>query len=71
MIVLYVMSNGSPEANLRQIFRVFDINQDGAISMKELRRIVKDVYHLLSIDENDPETRSEDILADNAFRGEE
>ena len=41
MIVLYVMSNGTPEENLRQIFRVFDINNDGRISVTELRRIVK------------------------------
>ena len=34
MIVLYVMSNGSPEENLKQIFRVFDINNDGSISLK-------------------------------------
>jgi len=38
MIVLYIMSNGSPEANLKQIFRIFDINGDGAISKKELVR---------------------------------
>ena len=34
MIVLYIMSNGSPEENLKQIFRVFDINNDGTISLK-------------------------------------
>jgi Ca2+-binding EF-hand superfamily protein len=28
------MSNGSPEENLKQIFRVFDINNDGSISLK-------------------------------------
>ncbi len=28
--------------------RVFDINDDGTISAKELRRIVKDLFHLLS-----------------------
>merc|ERR1719308_542379 len=48
MIVLYVMSNGSPEENLRQIFRVFDINNDGRISATELKRIVKDLFHLLN-----------------------
>ena len=50
MIVLYIMSNGSPgngkdaslmilmktspEENLKQIFRVFDINNDGTITLK-------------------------------------
>ena len=48
MIVLYVMSNGTPEENLRQIFRVFDINNDGKISVGELKRIVKDLYHLIN-----------------------
>jgi len=38
MVVLYVMSNGTPEANLKQIFRIFDINGDGCISKKELMR---------------------------------
>ena len=67
MIVLYVMSNGSPEENLQQIFRVFDINNDGTISMKELRRIVKDLFHLLSKEDN-PEQASQDTLAYQAFK---
>ncbi len=40
MFVLYIMSNGSPEENLKQIFRIFDINGDGAISKKELIRFI-------------------------------
>ena len=48
MIVLYIMSNGTPEENLRQIFRVFDINNDGKISVAELKRIVRDLHHLLN-----------------------
>ena len=42
MTVLHVMSRGSSEDNLRQIFRVFDINRDGRISKEELERIVLD-----------------------------
>ena len=42
MTVLHVMSRGSSEDNLRQIFRVFDINRDGRISMEEMEKIVKD-----------------------------
>ena len=30
------------------MFRVFDINNDGAISLKELKRIVKDLFHLIN-----------------------
>ena len=40
MIALYVMSNGTPEENLKQIFRIFDINNDGSISQEELRCLV-------------------------------
>jgi len=65
MIVLYVMSNGSPEENLRQIFRVFDINNDGRISATELKRIVKDLFHLLN--EGDAEAASQEILVKSAF----
>ena len=39
MIVLYTFSNGTPEENLNQMFRVFDINSDGSVSLKELLRI--------------------------------
>jgi len=65
MIVLYIMSSGSPEENLQQIFRVFDINNDGAISLKELKRIVKDLFHL--INEKDADQASQEILATTAF----
>ncbi len=30
------------------VFRVFDINNDGAISLKELKRIVKNLFHLIN-----------------------
>jgi len=65
MIVLYIMSSGSPQENLKQIFRVFDINNDGSISLKELKRIVKDLSHLISADNADQ--ASQDILATTAF----
>ena len=51
MIVLYIMSSGTREENLGQIFRVFDSNQDGTISKKEMERIVKDLYYLFQFDE--------------------
>jgi len=67
MIVLYVMSSGTPQENLKQIFRVFDINNDGSISAKELKRIVKDLFHLLSKEDN-PDKASQDTLAELAFK---
>ena len=65
MIVLYVMSNGSPEENLKQIFKVFDINNDGKINLPEMKRIVNDLFKL--IDENDVENASKEILVQSAF----
>ena len=62
MIVLYIMSNGTPEENLKQIFRVFDINNDGFISLKELQRIVKDLFHL--INEENADEASQELLAE-------
>ena len=32
MILLYIMSSGTPEENLGQIFRIFDKNNDGSIT---------------------------------------
>ena len=51
MIVLYIMSAGTREENLGQIFRVFDTNKDGTISEDEMIRIVKNLYYLFKFDE--------------------
>merc|ERR1711983_232556 len=67
MIVLYVMSNGTPEANLKQIFRIFDINNDGTVSQKELIRLVKDLFHLFKKEDN-PDKASQEALAIKAFK---
>ena len=52
MIVLYIMSSGTREENLGQIFRVFDTNRDGTISQDEMKRIVKNLFYLFKLDEN-------------------
>ena len=41
MIVLYTFSNGTPKENLKQMFRVLDVNSDGSVSLKELEHIGK------------------------------
>ena len=41
------MSDGTAEEALRRIFRVFDINGDGQITEKELKRLVKDMFKLV------------------------
>ena len=37
------MSSRTPEENLKKIFQVFDINNDGTISQKELNKVIKDL----------------------------
>ena len=68
MILLYVMSAGTPEQNLEQIFRVFDINGDGTISRKEMRKIVIDLFQMFgSRDYADLKEASDDAIASMAF----
>eukprot|EP00092_Neocalanus_flemingeri_P002296 GFUD01002451.1.p1 GENE.GFUD01002451.1~~GFUD01002451.1.p1 ORF type:complete len:225 (-),score=61.66 GFUD01002451.1:130-804(-) len=67
MIVLYVMSNGSPEENLRQIFRVFDIDNDGKINPEEMKRIVKDLLRVDDGNQNNMDNMNKDALARSAF----
>ena len=40
------MNEGSSEDNLKQIFKLLDINSDGKIDFKELEQIVKDLRKL-------------------------
>ena len=46
MLVLCVMRSGSAEDNLRQIFRLFDINSDGRVERGELERVVEELNKL-------------------------
>merc|ERR1712150_201423 len=55
------MSNGTQEENLKKIFQVFDINNDGTISQKELDRVVKD---LLQSFKKDDELNEENLAKD-------
>merc|ERR1719167_486211 len=43
MMVLYIMSDGTPEQNLKQIFKIFDLNSDGKINHQEMNKITKDL----------------------------
>merc|ERR1739838_274395 len=74
MIVLYIMSNGSPEENLKQIFRVFDINNDGTITLKELQKICRDLFLVYAvngdkavINETNADKASQEVLVKTAF----
>ena len=61
------MSNGTPEENLKQIFRVFDINNDGTLSPSELKRLVKDLFQMFPHWDN-PDHASQNALAAKAFK---
>ena len=50
------MSDGTAEEALRRIFRVFDVNSDGHITERELKRLVKDMFKLVK-DEAPEEVR--------------
>ena len=67
MMVLYVMSNGTPEENLIQIFRIFDINTDGSLSPKEVEKVVKYLFKIFPQKEY-PNEASQKALAKKAFK---
>merc|ERR1712142_1119349 len=47
LVIVCVMSQGSPQAKLRQIFRIFDTDNNGVISVDELNTIVEHLFHLV------------------------
>ena len=55
-LVFHIMSDGTAEEALTRIFRVFDVNGDGHITEKELKRLVKDMFKLVK-DEAPEEVR--------------
>merc|ERR1712172_228218 len=60
-----IMSDGSPEEVLAKIFRVFDVNSDGTISEKELKRLIKDMF--MMIKEENPEEASKEFITSSTF----
>ncbi|XP_040578091.1 neurocalcin-delta A isoform X2 [Lepeophtheirus salmonis] len=66
MIILYVLSSGTPEENLNQIFKIFDINRDGSISLREMKRVIKDLYTLFLTKEHS-KVDAQKGLAKNIF----
>ena len=65
MLVFHIMSDGAPEEVLSNIFRVFDVNGDGVISIKEMNKLVKDMYSLLKTE--DPNIAAKQLVAKTAF----
>ena len=65
MLVFHIMSNGTVEEVLTKIFRVFDVNGDGVISIKDMNKLIKDMYGLLKTE--DPTIAAKDMIAKTAF----
>eukprot|EP00091_Calanus_sinicus_P011566 TRINITY_DN26129_c0_g1_i1.p1 TRINITY_DN26129_c0_g1~~TRINITY_DN26129_c0_g1_i1.p1 ORF type:complete len:118 (+),score=52.92 TRINITY_DN26129_c0_g1_i1:25-378(+) len=65
MLVFHIMSDGTVEEVLTKIFRVFDVNSDGVISIKEMNKLIKDMYGLLKTE--DPNIAAKDMIAKTAF----
>ena len=53
-IVLYMLSSGSPEDKLLQIFDIFDINRTGFISQLAMTKMVREMYNVIDISERPP-----------------
>merc|ERR1712107_749272 len=64
MVVYTIMAGGTDKEVLAKLFRLFDVNSDGFISMKEMKRLVKDMYGLLK---KDPNIGAADLIAKSAF----
>ena len=65
MLVFHIMSEGAPEEVLTKIFRVFDVNGDGVISIKEMNKLIKDMYGLLKTE--DPNIAAKNLIVKTAF----
>jgi Ca2+-binding EF-hand superfamily protein len=62
---MYV-TDGSPQEILEKLFRVFDVNSDGNITDKEMKRLVANLYGLLHA--SNPNAGNKDVIATTAFR---
>merc|ERR1719209_42477 len=65
MLVFHIMSDGTVEEVLTKIFRVFDVNGDGVINIKEMDKLIKDMYGLLKTE--DQNIAAKKLLAKTAF----
>ena len=65
MMVFHILSEGSPEEVLTKIFRIFDVNGDGDISVKEMNKVINDMYGLLKAEDSNIATKQR--LAKAAF----
>ena len=66
LIVYHIFSGGTPEENLQRIFRIFDVDNNGVISKKELKKLVKDMSAVIK--KNNPEKFADDIITNSTFQ---
>ena len=65
MMVYYLLSEGSPEEVLSGVFRMFDHNRNGSISMVEVTHLVTMIYSFLKTE--NPELETEQFMAETSF----
>ena len=53
-IVLFMLSSGSPEEKLLQIFDIFDSSRTGFISQLEMTKLVREMFHVIDSTERPP-----------------
>jgi len=65
MMIYHIMDGGSPQEVLAKMFRMFDVNSDGTVSVKEMTRLVKDMFMLIKSDA--PEEATKEFITKSAF----
>ena len=53
-IVLFMLSSGTPEEKLLQIFDIFDTGRTGYISQLEMTKLVREMFHVIDSTERPP-----------------
>ena len=61
-----IMSNGSPEENLRQLFRILDIDNNRTVSISEFKKVVTDLQ-MMSENDNNMDNSIRDLIVEKAF----
>ena len=66
MIILYIICNGPMEKCLEQIFHIFDIADNGTVSIEELSCVIRYLFQMFLNNEQDK--GAEEALAIQAFK---
>ena len=62
LLIVSVMSDGTAKTKLQQIFRIFDSDKNGFISLEELNTIVNHLFHLVPESHRQKETTPEKVF---------